>query len=522
MAQHGFTPTLACTVVREDGSQTSRLLVNRQRQLLVCRQLAQLQSELAQLKTDESGLVAMAGAKPDAEPEPDAELYMRMHHMAEVPALAPSEPPLHPLAAVAHWCPAMRQLLVPGLEPRDFQLRAAAAAIRGRDIFVIESAGAGKTLAAWFAALILGGVTLFISPLIALAAEQAAKLNASNAGAVLLNGGEIATDIAWVVGGRKAQDFMGHLDGSVDPVTTRDALAKLLCSGEAEAIREGTDEEALLLRAKELKMDLTPAHMFVFTNPEKVALSASFRALLAKLYALRADDGRRLLRLGVLDEAHCVDEHGHSFRPCYRILGGLRGAFPDVPLMMLTATAPPISVLSICASLGVNDPLVLRGDLSRRQMQYTTVTASGVRQRDAVLLQWLLQRLYAGERGIVYVGTQRRAELLAERLRVGLCALDSHSLLSRAGELTEHYHAGLDEGRRDEVELRWRDNEHSVLVATIAWGMGMDDADVRFAVIEPHGALPGGVARRSRRSTGAPLVPLLVQRVGQRLGTCLW
>ena len=190
--------------------------------------------------------------------------------------------------------------------------------------------------------------------------------------------------------------------------------------------------------------------------------------------------------------------------------------------MMLTATAPPISVLSICASLGVNDPLVLRGDLSRRQMQYTTVTASGVRQRDAVLLQWLLQRLYAGERGIVYVGTQRRAELLAERLRVGLCALDSHSLLSRAGELTEHYHAGLDEGRRDEVELRWRDNEHSVLVATIAWGMGMDDADVRFAVIEPHGALPGGVARRSRRSTGAPLVPLLVQRVGQRLGACLW
>ena len=275
MAQHGFTPTLACTVVREDGSQTSRLLVNRQRQLLVCRQLAQLQSELAQLKTDESGLVAMTGAKPDAEPEPDAELYTQMHHMAEVPALAPSEPPLHPLAAVAHWCPAMRQLLVPGLEPRDFQLRAAAAAIRGRDIFVIESAGAGKTLAAWFAALILGGVTLFISPLIALAAEQAAKLNASNAGAVLLNGGEIATDIAWVVGGRKAQDFMGRPDGSVDPVTTRDALAKLLCSGEAEAIREGTDEEALLLRAKELKMDLTPAHMFVFTNPEKVALSAS-------------------------------------------------------------------------------------------------------------------------------------------------------------------------------------------------------------------------------------------------------
>ena len=70
-------------------AQTSRLLVNRQRQLLVSRQLEQLQSELAQLKTDESGLVAMARAKPDAEPEPNAELYMQMQHMAKVPVLAP-------------------------------------------------------------------------------------------------------------------------------------------------------------------------------------------------------------------------------------------------------------------------------------------------------------------------------------------------------------------------------------------------------------------------------------------------
>jgi len=459
-------------------------LVNRQRQLLVWQQLEQLSSELAQLKTDESGLVALVQAKPDAEPEPDAELYRRMQQTAQVHALAPcashaaTYAPATP--AVAHCSPALRQLLVPGLKPRDFQLRAAAAAINGRDVFVIESAGSGKTLAAWFAGLIVGGVTLFISPLIALASEQAAKLNASNSGAVLLHGGEIAADVAFVAGGRQAQDFMGSLDGSVAPATTRDALAKLLRSSDAEAIREGTDEEALLLRAKELRTDLKPANMFIFTSPEKVALSASFRALLARLYALKADDGQRLLRLCVLDEAHCVDEHGHSFRPCYRSLGALRDAFAEVPLMMLTATAPPISVLSICATLGVNDPLVLRGDLSRRQMQYTTVTVSGVRQRDAVLVRWLLQRLYAGERGIVYVGSRRRAELLAERLRVGLCELDSGSLLGDAAELMEHYHAGLSEGQRDEVELRWRNGEHSILVATIAWGMGMDDAAVRF------------------------------------------
>jgi|TARA_B110001469_G_scaffold58835_1_gene56482 ATP-dependent DNA helicase RecQ len=92
-------------------------------------------------------------------------------------------------------------LLVPGHKPRDFQLRAAAAAYSGRDVFVIESAGSGKTLAAWLAGLLFGGVTLFISPLIALATEQAAKLNASNAGAVLLHGAVDASSLAWVVGG---------------------------------------------------------------------------------------------------------------------------------------------------------------------------------------------------------------------------------------------------------------------------------------------------------------------------------
>ena len=381
-------------------------------------------------------------------------------------------------------------MLVPGHKPRDFQLRAAAAAHSGRDVFVIESAGSGKTLAAWFAGLLLGGVTLFISPLIALATEQAAKLNASNAGAVLLHGAVDASSLAWIVGGGAVQDFMGLLDGCVSPVATRDALAKLLGSSDAEAIGVGTDEEALLLRAKELRTDLTPAQLFVFASPEKVALSASFRALLVRLYALKADDGRRLLRLGVLDEAHCVDEHGHSFRPSYRVLGGLRDAFPQMPLMLLTATAPPASVLSICAALGVNNPLVLRGDLARRQMQYTTTTVSGVQQRDAVLVQWLQQRLRGGERGIIYVDSKRRAELLAERLRVALAGEGEPlpgelppgevHLRVDGGSLVEHYHAGLGAGPREEVELRWRNNEHSILVATIAWGMGMDDAGVRF------------------------------------------
>ena len=125
-----------------------------------------------------------------------------------------------------------------------------------------ESAGSGKTLAAWFAGLLVGGVTLFISPLIALAAEQAAKLNASNAGADLLYGAKDASTLAWIVGGGAVQDFVWLLDGCAHPAATRDALAKLLGSSDAEAIGVGTDEEALLLRAKELRF----SPLFIFAR----------------------------------------------------------------------------------------------------------------------------------------------------------------------------------------------------------------------------------------------------------------
>ena len=108
------------------------------------------------------------------------------------------------------------QLLVPGCALRGFQLRAAAAAVLGRDVFVIEGAGSGKTLVATLAGLELGGITVVISPLIALASEQAAKLNASNMGAVPLWGGETSEPLAYLVGGHGGKDFMGVLDGA-DP-----------------------------------------------------------------------------------------------------------------------------------------------------------------------------------------------------------------------------------------------------------------------------------------------------------------
>ena len=138
---------------------------------------------------------------------------------------------------------------------------------------------------------------MVISPLIALASEQAAKLNASNMGAVPL-WGETSEPLAYLVGGHGGKDFMGVLDGA-DPVTTRQALAMALADGSAVPIRDGTDEQALLLRARMLQSDGSPATAFLFASPEKLVLSLAFRSLLAQLHATHADDGRALLR-GVL------------------------------------------------------------------------------------------------------------------------------------------------------------------------------------------------------------------------------
>ena len=159
----------------------------RQRRQSVSRQVALLEREQAWLASHEAALVARlqrAGAV-QAGDDHDDELDERLRQLA--------------------------QLLVPGCTPRDFQLRAAAAAVQGRDVFVIEGAGSGKTLVMMLAGLALGGITVVFSPLIALASEQVAKANASNVGAVPLWGGETAVPLAYLVGGHGASDFAGAL-----------------------------------------------------------------------------------------------------------------------------------------------------------------------------------------------------------------------------------------------------------------------------------------------------------------------
>ncbi|MBX7481821.1 DNA helicase RecQ [Qipengyuania qiaonensis] len=168
------------------------------------------------------------------------------------------------------------------------------------------------------------------------------------------------------------------------------------------------------------------------------------------------------LCLFAIDEAHCVSEWGHDFRPDYRMLRGLMDAFPQVPRLALTATADRQTRADVMAQLRIpEDGLVLAG-FDRPNIHYA------IRHRDNPVRQ--LTNLMAGESGpgIVYAQTRRKVEDLAEKLAAA------------TGRPVRPYHAGLDPATRAANQAAFVASEDMVIVATVAFGMGIDKPDVRF------------------------------------------
>jgi ATP-dependent DNA helicase RecQ len=198
----------------------------------------------------------------------------------------------------------------------------------------------------------------------------------------------------------------------------------------------------------------------IYVAPER-ATGASFRSLIASVK----------LALIAIDEAHCVSEWGHDFRPDYRLLLPLLDAFPDVPRLALTATADRRTREDILLQLGIPaDGLILAG-FDRPNIRYQ------VRPRDGVAAQ--LKALLAEQPGpgIVYVPSRDKAERLAEQL-------------SATGRKALPYHAGLDPSVRARNQAAFVGSEDMVMVATIAFGMGIDKPDVRFVA---HAGLPKSI-----------------------------
>jgi ATP-dependent DNA helicase RecQ len=276
--------------------------------------------------------------------------------------------------------------------------------LAGRDVLALMPTGGGKSLCYQLPALLQPGVSLVVSPLIALMQDQVRQLQDNGISATFIN-------------------------SSIEP---------------SEISRRLTG----LLRGD---------YKLVYLAPERLVLT---EFLDGPLGSVSAGPG---INAFVIDEAHCVSEWGHDFRPEYRQLSTLRRRHPQVPLLAFTATATPRVRTDIIGQLALRDPAVHLASFNRPNLFYR------VRPKSKHSYGDLLAQARAGGAGIVYCLSRRRVDELTSQLQCdGVRALP--------------YHAGLDgQTRRDNQEAFIRDDVQ-VIVATIAFGMGINKPDVRWVI----------------------------------------
>ncbi len=279
--------------------------------------------------------------------------------------------------------------------------------IGGGDALVLMPTGGGKSLCYQIPAIARQragrGITVVVSPLIALMHDQVGALHEAGVDAAFLNS---------TLSGEEAN-----------------AVEKRLLSGEVTLL---------------------------YAAPERVT-TPRFLAQLDSLYE------RGQLALFAIDEAHCVSQWGHDFRPEYRALTVLHERFAGVPRMALTATADDLTRADIVERLQLEEARQFVSSFDRPNIQYTIVEK---REATAQLLRFI-EREHAGEAGIVYCQSRKRVEDIAQTLAgQGVTALP--------------YHAGLDAAVRQANQDRFLREDGVVMVATIAFGMGIDKPDVRF------------------------------------------
>lgn len=281
-------------------------------------------------------------------------------------------------------------------------------ALSGNHSLVVMPTGGGKSLCYQLPALALGGLTLVVSPLIALMKDQVDALRANGISAEYLN---------------------SSLDNS-----TAASIERKVQSGRVR---------------------------FLYVAPERVTMPG-FQRFLSSLD----------LSLIAIDEAHCISEWGHDFRPDYRALSQLRALFPDKPLMALTATATALVRKDIVEQLSLNDCAEFVSSFDRPNLTYRVFPRKNARE---ALLKLLDQK--KGQSAIVYCMSRRDTEELATDLTAN-------------GHPTLAYHAGLDSGARRSAQERFIDGEIPVVAATIAFGMGIDKPDIRLVA---HYTLPKSI-----------------------------
>lgn len=290
-------------------------------------------------------------------------------------------------------------------EFRPLQREVIVCALERRDALVVMPTGGGKSLCYQIPALALDGLTLVVSPLIALMKDQVDALKANGVAAEFINSA-------------LSYDEMRRIQ-----TAARNGAVKIL-----------------------------------YLAPERLALPA-FQGFLDTLK----------ISLVAVDEAHCISEWGHDFRPDYRSLGALRRSMPHTPFIALTATATEQVRQDIVAQIGLNAPQAFIASFNRANLNYEVRP-----KRNAFDAVCELLRKHRDESAIIYCFSRKDTEDLAAQLR-------------NAGFDALPYHAGLEDDVRRRTQERFIRDQTPIIAATIAFGMGIDKPDVRLVV---HHNLP--------------------------------
>ncbi|XP_045497491.1 ATP-dependent DNA helicase Q1-like [Colias croceus] len=201
----------------------------------------------------------------------------------------------------------------------------------------------------------------------------------------------------------------------------------------------------------------------LYVTPERLAKSKRFMANLQKCFA----EGR-LQRIAI-DEVHCCSQWGHDFRPDYKFLGILSNMFPNVPILGLTATATAHVLNDVQKILNIQGCLAIKSTFNRPNLYYRILEKPTSQDECLNILEKLLKYRYKDESGIIYTNSIKDAEDIADGLR-------------KRGLKVGCYHANMESESRSKVHMKWHDKHYQAIVATVAFGMGIDKPDVRFVI----------------------------------------
>jgi len=282
---------------------------------------------------------------------------------------------------------------------RGKQLAIIQAILAGKDTLALLPTGGGKSITFQVAGLAQEGFCLVISPLISLMNDQVSRLNSL---------------------GIKAISFSGKLDFN----------------------------EQLRI----LDNAIYGVYKFIYISPERL----QSELFLSKLHEFD-------INLIAVDEAHCISEWGHDFRPSYRKIASIRERMPKVPMLALTATATPIVIDDICEQLQFENSQIIKDSFERKNLTYTVAKIN-----DKITA---LERLFNKDKSpsIIYVRSRFLCNEISEQLNY-------------LGFSTTVYNAGLALEEREENFKKWRTNKAQIMIATNAFGMGIDKPDVRWVI----------------------------------------